>query len=113
MFKWASQLYIGEKARSHQGALIREIEEGRLTSKAYILTLPVNEANQLELVPVKDLFWRTASERTPLIVGVAEDKKEAMDLFEQIAKETLAARGDADIKSYIRDRESVGSRQEG
>lgn len=107
MLKWSQHLYIGEKAQKHQGALIREIEEGSLKSRAYILTLPLNEANQLELVPAKDLFWKTAAGRTPLIVGVASDKQEAMVLFEQIVNESLKTRGDADIKSYLRSREEM------
>ena len=104
MLRWYPHLYVGERARKEQGQLVRDIEELKGSSGAYVLTFPVNEANQLELVPVRILRQQKVLDRTPMIVGLAADKAEALEMVEALAKESLLSRGDTDLKAYLRGR---------
>jgi len=104
MLQWYPHLYVGRQAAKKQGQLIHEIEEKQPFSGAYILTFPLNEANQLEIVPVKSLMREVVYDRTPMIIGLAANKREAYDLLDIIVKDTYAARHDADMKAYLRSR---------
>ena len=104
MLRWYPHLYIGDRALKRKGELIRDIEEQRFVPGAYLLTFPLNEANQLELLPAGNMARPVIYDRTPMIVGLAADRQEACELLEQIAKETNRARSDGDMKAYLRSR---------
>lgn len=67
----------------------------------YLLTLPGNVSDQLDIYASKYLRQKYYDRHPLYIVGIAEDYEEAVGIVEQIARETWAARGDASLKEFL------------
>lgn len=105
MLKWYSKLYIGENARKHQGQIITAVEDRRYQKDIYLLTLPLNPKNTMEIVPASNLIQKTVYNRTPMIFGVAEGYEEASELVRNIIQETYTATQTTDVASYLNSKE--------
>jgi hypothetical protein len=98
---WYFDLYLGEKAEKKKDDLIRKIKNGKTAVNTYVLTLPANNTNQLEILAAGELdFWYDKLQQ-PMIVGLACGKKEARALVVRITKDVLQETGGTGIRDYF------------
>ncbi len=96
------RLYLGEGInRDKLEKIKKELSEKPKKAGVYLLTLAGNASDQLDIYESKYLQRKYGEKHLPYIIGIAEDYEEALKIVEQIARETWAARGDAQLREYL------------
>lgn len=108
MLDWYKKLYVGETAKKKEKKLVRRISRGRMTPGVYLITLASNGRDQLDILSAVQAVWRGKRGLCPPIVGLAGSYGEALELVEQMARETFDQTGRADIRSYLTEWEEEG-----
>ena len=86
---WSENLYIGEKLRDDVQTLIRNVEEGHPRAGLYLLTLPANPKNLLDILKASELKKDIVRKSLPRIVGMAADKQEAFELSRKLVQDLV------------------------
>ena len=95
--------YIGSSIKRPK-KVIRKLKQGRKQLKVFLLVLS-GDNYQLEIyhnIILQQWYYR---ENPPLIIGIAGNHGEALDLVCQITEEAIEKLGRADLKGYLKDRE--------
>ncbi len=104
MLEWYQDLYVSDLAAKHVRRTIRRINQSKFTPDIYVLTLPGNEHNVMDIVPSKILLQKIARQRCPMIIGVAKGIDDAYGLMQEILMETYENTGNFHVKDYLKDR---------
>ena len=104
--RWMDNLYIGEKLKADRETLIREGEEDRPRPGLYILSLPANPRNMLEIRKAGELRRKRVKESLPEIVGLAADKQEAFELVQKMVELSLQQYGSEGISRLFEQEQS-------
>ena len=99
--RWYEQLYVGEKAKKHRFSIIRAVRVGK-RSGYYILTLPSNEKNLLDIYPAVTLQQPYYRENDMLILGIAADYEDAANLAGTMIGEVYQKTGGFDVAGYLK-----------
>ena len=97
MVNWYKNLYVGDTAKKKQKKWMRRIENKKAVPGVWLLTLPSNQQNNLDVIPA-DL------RNCPMIVGLAVSREEAFELVEAIALETYRETGEVKIREWLLNR---------
>lgn len=99
--RWYRSLYLGEEARRKKN--IGKKLEGGMHPRLYLLALPSNRANVLDILP-QPVLSQTHYQKLPVyVVGVAWTKREAMELAGKLVMEAYKATGTTDVAAYLGD----------
>lgn len=101
MLEWYKKLYIGDNAKKKARTTIKKLKQGKLVLSAYVITLASNEKNLLDLFPAAQLKQKVSRNLCPMIVGLADDYEEALQLVQQIIEETYQRQGNTDVRAYL------------
>lgn len=102
--QWYDKLYVSEDMGKHMNRTINRLKRRKFVPGVYLLTLPTNEHNLLDIVPSWVLFQKNYHKRCPMIIGMAKSQESAYDLVEQILMETYKNTGNFLVEAYIEDR---------
>ena len=101
--QWREPLYLGRKARPHQGKYRQLLETLSQTDHKhlnfYVIVSPANEQNLMELIPASHLKQNYYRAETMSILGLAADKKEAFDLCHKMIRDCYVGNGVIDRTS--------------
>lgn len=100
--KWYENLYVGESIADKAGRIKRKIEHNGITPSVYLVTLPSNPANLLDIIPARDLLQPGYPKQDLHIIGLAKGYDEAIGLVQQMIEEALQKTGTTDIVSYLK-----------
>jgi len=103
--KFVTPLYIGEQATQMKGTIIRGLKEGRAPFGSYVLALPLNDNDQLDILPAGMLSLPYFKDKTITIVGIAFGKSDAVKLVAYIVSEAIKQIGKADILEFLKERQ--------
>lgn len=96
------RLYLGESIAEKKLDKIKQtLEKKPLLANVYLIVPAGNPDDQLEIFDAKQLvqpFYRNSSF---LIIGIAANYEEALQLIEQIVRESLRERGDCKLREYL------------
>lgn len=95
------QLVWGEEAGKHRFELTWKLSHDKFPKEGYLIVLPREESsNLLELVPCEQL--KRLGKRVPdlIVVGIAQDKTEAICLAGAIIDAIYQLTGDLDIAGF-------------
>lgn len=92
---------MGKEARNKKN-LEKKLAEG-MHPKLYLLTLPSNRANVLELLPQPVLCQKYYKKAPLYVVGIAWTKREAMELAGALIMDAYRATGKTDVAAYLGD----------
>lgn len=106
--KFYRYLYLGEGLDRKKKKVLRRLEAGKLNIGLYIITLPRQEKNQLEIYQSSLLLQRDFPKKDLFVVGIVKGYEEALELVEEITKEVYNVTEGADIRSYILKKEQEG-----
>lgn len=110
MLTWYVHLYVGEKVKKQVRRTMGRINRRKPTPGVYLLTLPHNRKNVMEIVSTSVLLQETAHLRCPRVIGIARGREEAYVLMQEILKDTYADTGDFQVGAYL---ERMGSYRKG
>lgn len=99
--KWFKNLYIGESFNKTADELINDIIVKNDTKRKYLITLPANDKNMLDIITAKEgiiISWREV-----YVIGIAKTKAEAFDLTSLIISEVYHKTNGFDLREYFDD----------
>lgn len=104
MLEWLENLYVSDSAAKNVHKTIRRINQKKLTPGIYLLTLPCNDRNTMDIISASMLLQETVRRRCPRIIGIANGKEDAYALMQEIVEETYRETGTFRVKEYLKDR---------
>ena len=98
-------LYLAEGLEKKREKLIRKLDAGKLTLDIHVITLAVNEKNQLEIYNTIQFKQPSFPYSELFVIGIARGYEEAVELVERIVTEVYEKTGTCNIRSYILEKE--------
>lgn len=103
--KYYKHLYLSEGLEKKKDKIIQKIEAGKILPGIFLVTLAPDEKNQLEIHRYILLLQPVFHREELFVVGISKDYEGALELVEEITQEVYNKTKNADIRSYILDRE--------
>ncbi len=98
--RWCDNLYMGEKAEKKRYQIIQDVRErGRFGY--YVLTPSPDSDNLIDILPALTFSSARYKDKDLLIIGIAADYEEAMELAGKIVADVFNLTGGFDIASYF------------
>lgn len=101
--RWYHGLYTGEMARPRRFRIVAGVKAGRLQDNVYLLTLPSNPQNLLDIYPAWVLRQKYFRKADLLVVGIALGYREAVELAAKIMNEIYEETGIYSTAGYFRE----------
>lgn len=108
MFHFHGKIYMDEKVKEKPGKYRKMIEKRRPVRRCFVITLPVNEKNSMEVYSSREFWFRHYRKAGLEIIGLAADRDGAEDLLCQIARDVYRTYQVVDashVKLYFRGEE--------
>ena len=99
--RYLKDLYVSEELKGREEEIIEHLEKKEFQFRVYLIALPENERNQLEIYHSGMLNQTWYREKDVFVVGLAKGYLQALELVRKIAQETVDKTGNADIRQYI------------
>ena len=100
---WCKKLYVGRKALEKKTKLIQSIDKEKLLKDIYILMIPTNPNNQVEIMDANYLKQPYYRKQPITIVGLAVGRGEAEDQLLRIVGDCWKKQGNADLRTFLRE----------
>ena len=110
MLKWYKELYIGKHAEKRINRIQNRIDRGKRLPRIWLISLAANGRDQLDIFDARNLYQPAFRARCPMIVGVAADYGEALELVIRMADDVYRSRGDGNIRAWVEGREGYPQR---
>lgn len=91
--KWYNNLYVGENAKRRKRKIIMRAMCNKPQIGIYMITLPVNEENSLEIYPSYILLQKHYRKKNMMIVGISEGYEEALQVMQEIVMDCYRETG--------------------
>ncbi len=98
--KFIDDLYLGPRAAKKEKRLIKKIKKGSFFSGAYVICLPEDSNEPLEYIDSRFLSQDYYKRHEPLIIGIAADEDEAMELVNDIIKDCMEKTGSLNVRCF-------------
>ncbi|WP_124066388.1 hypothetical protein [Clostridium sp. E02] len=98
---WYNHLYVGEKARKKRYRIIQEIRKEKSHSNIYVITPATNGNNILDIYPTTFFEFPFLKEETFLILGIAADYFEALEVAGRVIHDLYRKTGGFDLKIFL------------
>lgn len=98
---WYRNLYVGEQAKGKTEKIRWKIRHRAGTLRVFLLTLPSNEKNSLDIINAAFLLQPYYKRRTIRVVGIALSYEEAVQVLRQIVENVYEETKELDIKAYF------------
>jgi hypothetical protein len=100
---WYDDLFLGESvSKRRMRRMVRKVRTRSLWNFGYLLTLPANPDNLLDIISVQVVRQRDYPKKQLYVIGVANSYREAQELAGEILSSLYAARGDFKLREFIR-----------
>ena len=99
--KWYKELYIGKSIEQNRDEIISDIADNQKLKKRFLITLPANEKNMLDIITAK--MGTIISWREIFVIGVAASKQEAVELVTEIISIVHHETNAFNLKEYFND----------
>lgn len=107
MLTWYDQLYVSPKAGRHIGKIKKRLNQGKTDSGHYLITVASNGVDELDIINSGFLASKTVYNHLPMVMGVATDRKEALEIAGRIIEDCFRSTGGTDVRSFIADKRNV------
>ena len=99
--KYYKYLYLEDGLEKKKDKIIKKLEKNRLQFGVWLIALPENEKNQLEIVDSKNLIQKNYPKEKIFVVGLTRNYEDALELVEKIVQEVYDKTGECDIRTFI------------
>ena len=99
--KWYKNLYIGEKASKRKKTIIARCKIGKPQLGTYLITLPVNDSNSLEIYPSYVLLQEHYKKKNMFVVGIALEREEALEVVQKILMDCYDRTGQFLVREMV------------
>lgn len=98
---WYDDLYVSENIEKKKEKIKWKIKHNAGLLQMYVITLPCNSENLLEIISTKELMQRHYPKKNLVIVGMAKGYEEAVTIAATIIVETMNELGNTNVKKYL------------
>ena len=106
--RWYEDVYVGYNLLDKKRQVIRKIKNGKPQLNKYVITLPQNDYDTLEIYPSNILSQKWYRDSDMVVVGITEGMEEAMDMIQLIIMDCLNDTGEVKVKKYIMSKMEAG-----
>lgn len=99
--RWYENLYVSEKASCEKLKSFGAMKK-TFSFNAYMITLPANDNNLLEILSARELSCPYYEET--LVIGIAVGKRDAIELVRDIIWDVYSHTGGFKIRDYLEKR---------
>lgn len=99
--RWYNNLYVGEKAGRRKRKIISYAKRNKPQMGIYMITLPINDDNSLEIYPSYILLQKYYKNKNLMIVGIGEGREEALTVMQDIIMDCYNATGQFLVRKMI------------
>lgn len=99
--RWYEDLYVGYNLLDKKRQVMRKIKKGKKQLNTYVITLPQNDYDTLEIYPSNILTQKWYRDSDMVVVGIAQGMEEALDMMQLIVMDCLHDTGEVKVKKYI------------
>lgn len=103
--RWYNHLYVGKKAKRRRYAIIQNLREGKFQPGIHVITPSQNGNNILDIYPTFMLYLYPNPDPDLLILGIAADYREALEVVRIIIDEMYQATGDFKLELFLEKKE--------
>jgi hypothetical protein len=101
--KWYDDLFLGASiSKRRMRRMVRGVRTRSLWNYGYLLTLPANPDNLMDIISVQVVRQRAYPKRQLYVIGLAGSYREAQLLAGEILSSIYAVRGDFNLTEFIR-----------
>ncbi|RGY99410.1 hypothetical protein [Clostridium sp. AM58-1XD] len=104
--RWYHHLYEGEKAKEKRYSIIQRIRGRKFQKGSYVITPPSNGNNVLDIYPSNILLLPCYRKSDLLVLGIAADYDEALEVAGRIVVDMYKRIGRPDIDEFLAAAES-------
>lgn len=102
LLEFSPNLYFGEGISPDQlDKLKKKLLGSPLLTGVYLLVLPENDSDQIDILSSKLLIQNHYGEHSLKVVGIAGDREDAVSLVIKITEDCLAIRKDCLLKEFL------------
>lgn len=98
---WNDRLYVGEKVVPHKKTIVKNIKKNKAQLGIYVLALPANESNVMDIYPAQVLLQKHFKKSKQLIIGIAKGYDEALELMIQMITDSINETGSYRVKDLV------------
>lgn len=102
--KFLQELYLGEKTAPKADKIIKKISAGKTIPDLYLIAMASHPDHMLDLIPEWEVLQTGYPKEQLRIVGLADNKKDAVGLTRFIIEECLELTGSADVRAYLEEK---------
>lgn len=102
--KFLQELYLGEHIVPKVDQIVKKILADKLVPNLYLIAMATHPDNMLDLIPEWEVLQKGYPKEQIRIVGLAEDKEDAIGLIQFIIKESIEKTGSADVRAYLEEK---------
>ncbi|SEQ06549.1 hypothetical protein SAMN02910289_01164 [Lachnospiraceae bacterium RM5] len=99
--RWYNNLYVGKNAKKIKKKIIKCVNENKALGKAYLITLPLNDKNVLDIYPDYILIQNYYKRQDMYIVGIADGYEEAKMMVSDILLDCYKKTGQFKVRLMI------------
>ncbi len=101
--KWYNNLYVGENAKRRKHKIIMRAKLKKPQIGIYMITLPVNPVNSLEIYPSYILLQEHYCKKDMMVVGISVGYEEAMEIMQKIIMDCYKKTGQFLVSKMVYD----------
>lgn len=98
---WYNNLYIGKNALKKKHKIIMKTIRRKPQMGVYIITLPINDSNALEIYPSYVLLQKYYRKKNMTIVGISQGYDEALEVIQDILMDCYNETGQFLVRHMI------------
>ena len=99
-------LYIGEKVEDKIERIKWNVEHNAGLLSIYLITLPSNGENLMDIIPATDLLQRAYPKRELFIIGIEKGYTQAAYMAAAIVSDVYTRTGTLNVKQFILQQEA-------
>lgn len=103
--RWYNQLYVGKKAKRRRYAIIQNLRDRKFVPGIHVITPSQNGNNILDIYPAFMLFLFPETNPDLLILGIAADYREALQVVRVIVDDMYQTTGDFNLELFLEKKE--------
>ena len=100
--QFMGSLYVGEKLSSTEYKIVEKVHKGKVVPNLHLITLSNNPDKMLDILPEKEVMQKHYPKAGLKVVGIADGRKEALALVQQMIEESLRETGSADVRGFLK-----------
>lgn len=108
MIQWYGQLYIDDVLKKKKAKIMKKLEDGKVTFDIYCVALASNRENLFDIINTNELLFNYYKSKDIFVLGLAANKKSAVDLAVCMIKEVYKSTGDFDVRQYYDVKKQTG-----